>query len=102
MAEELAFLTSPNPLLRKERGGKIHFMITVDKETCIGCGSCVALCPDVFQLDQNSKAEVISSASAKASADAEALADKPADKQDNIECAKNAAESCPVQAIRVS
>lgn len=66
-------------------------MITVDKETCIGCGSCVALCPDVFQLDANGKAEVISSASAKATAD----------KQDNIECAKNAAESCPVQAIKV-
>jgi ferredoxin len=91
MAEELAFLTSPNPLLRKERE-KIHFMITVDKETCIGCGSCVALCPDVFQLDANGKAEVISSAPANASAD----------KQNNIECAKNAAESCPVQVIKVN
>lgn len=57
-------------------------MITVDKETCIGCGSCVALCPDVFQLDANGKAEVIS--------------------QDNVACAKNAAETCPVQAIKVS
>ena len=57
-------------------------MITLDKEICIGCGSCVALCPDVFQLDAQGKSEVIN--------------------QDNIECAKNAAESCPVQAIKVN
>jgi len=55
--------------------------ITVDKETCIGCGSCAALCPNTFQLDQNGKSEVIN--------------------QDDIACAKGAAESCPVQAIKV-
>lgn len=56
--------------------------ISVNKETCIGCGSCVALCPETFQMGNDGKSEVIS--------------------QDNIECAKNAAESCPVQAIIVS
>ncbi len=56
-------------------------MITVDKETCIGCGSCVALCPDTFQLDADGKSEVIN--------------------QNNIKCAKSAAESCPVQVIKV-
>jgi ferredoxin len=24
--------------------------ITIDGEECIGCGSCVELCPDVFQM----------------------------------------------------
>lgn len=56
-------------------------MITVNKETCIGCGSCVALCPQTFQMNDDGKSDVIS--------------------QDDIECAKNAAESCPVQAITV-
>ena len=55
--------------------------IAVNKETCIGCGSCAALCPDTFQMDSDGKSEVTS--------------------QGNIECAKNAAETCPVQAITV-
>lgn len=56
-------------------------MIKVDKELCIGCGACVALCPDSFKLNNEGKSEAIS--------------------QDNLECAKKAAESCPVQAISV-
>lgn len=54
-------------------------MIKVDKELCIGCGACVALCPDSFKLNDEGKSEVVN--------------------QDNLECAKKAAESCPVQAI---
>lgn len=55
--------------------------IKVDKDACIGCGTCMSLCPDVFELNAEGKADVIS--------------------QDNIECAKNAVETCPVQAISV-
>lgn len=55
--------------------------ITVNKETCIGCGSCAALCPQVFQMNDEGKSDVIS--------------------QDDVECAKNAVQSCPVQAITV-
>jgi len=57
-------------------------MIKVNQETCIGCGACASLCPGVFKMnDEAGKSEVIS--------------------QENTECAKNAAESCPVQAISV-
>jgi ferredoxin len=56
-------------------------MINVDQNACIGCGSCAALCPDTFKLGGEGKSEVIS--------------------QENIECAKGAAEACPVQAITV-
>ncbi len=55
--------------------------IKVNEETCIGCGSCAALCPGVFQMNTEGKSEVIS--------------------QDDVECAKNAVQSCPVQAITV-
>jgi ferredoxin len=56
-------------------------MINVDKQTCIGCGTCVALCPQTFQMGDDGKSSVIS--------------------QDDVECAKNAVQSCPVQAISI-
>ena len=32
--------------------------INVDKEKCIGCGACVAACPDVFEMDDDGKSKV--------------------------------------------
>lgn len=29
--------------------------INVDKEKCIGCGTCVNLCPECFELDSEGK-----------------------------------------------
>jgi ferredoxin len=55
--------------------------VKVNQDLCIGCGACASLCPDVFKIGESGKSEVIS--------------------HDNIACAKNAAESCPVQAIEV-
>jgi len=55
--------------------------ISVDKNICIGCGSCAALCPNGFRLGDDGKSEPIS--------------------QEGAECAKKAAETCPVQAIKV-
>lgn len=67
-------------------------MIKVNKELCIGCGTCAALCPKTFRLGSEGKSEVVSPSSAEASAG----------KQDDTICAKKAAESCPTQAISVS
>ena len=54
--------------------------VAVDKNLCIGCGACVSLCPNTFQMnDQEGKAEVAA--------------------RDDATCAKSAAEGCPVQAI---
>ena len=55
--------------------------IKINKDLCIGCGTCEALCPDVFKVNAQGKSEVI--------------------KEEDLGCAKNAAESCPVQAIEV-
>jgi ferredoxin len=54
-------------------------MATVDKDTCIGCGACVSICPDGFEMGNDGKAQV------KGEAD----------------CAQSAADSCPVGAIKV-
>ena len=55
--------------------------IGVNKDTCIGCGTCAALCPEAFKMSDDGKAEPTS--------------------QEESGCAKNAAESCPVQAISI-
>ncbi|MCX6778648.1 MAG: ferredoxin [Candidatus Magasanikbacteria bacterium] len=54
----------------------------VDKEKCIGCGTCVALCPGSFKWDESGvKVEAI------------------VPPEDNEVSLKEAAEACPVQAI---
>jgi len=58
--------------------------VKVDEKKCIGCGLCESICPNVFTLkDGKSKVK-----------------DKEGDKRFN--CAKEAAESCPVSAISIS
>lgn len=57
-------------------------MIVVNKDLCIGCGTCVALCPGVFQIGNDGKSEVIG--------------------QDDVACATGAVDSCPVQAIIIA
>ena len=54
-------------------------MVKVDEEKCIGCGLCSSICPDVFEINSDGKAEVIS--------------------QKSEPCVKESAESCPVDAI---
>jgi ferredoxin len=54
-------------------------MVKVDKNKCIGCGLCTSICPAVFKMDDDNKAEVIA--------------------QKKLPCVKEAIESCPVEAI---
>lgn len=56
--------------------------VKVDQETCTGCELCVQACPDVFEM---------------ASETAQAKVDTvPGDSED---CARQAIEECPVDAI---
>lgn len=56
--------------------------LVVGQDKCIGCGTCVALCPKVFKLGDNGKAEVVN---------------QKGDTEENIQ---NAIDSCPVEAIK--
>ncbi len=53
-------------------------MASINKEKCIGCGACVSICSEVFEMHEG-KAKV------KA--------------QKNIPCVQEAIDSCPVDAI---
>lgn len=57
----------------------------VDKDTCIGCGLCPSICPEVFEMDDDGKAVATKD-------------DVPGDAEDS---AKEAEEQCPVDAITV-
>lgn len=57
----------------------------VDKETCIGCELCPGICPEVFAMGDDGLAYPI-------------VETVPQDAEDT---AKEAAESCPVDAIKV-
>jgi len=55
-------------------------MVKIDRQKCIGCGACVSICPEVFEM-KGGKAKV------KANA------------KKDVSCIKEAIDSCPVQAI---
>ena len=57
----------------------------VDHETCIGCGVCPSVCPEVFEMRDDGLSHVI-------------VDTVPAGAED---AAKDAEESCPVDAITV-
>jgi len=58
--------------------------IKIDKEKCIGCGTCVALAGNTFKIGDDGKAEVINQHG------------------DDNSAIQMAADSCPIQAITLA
>ena len=58
--------------------------IEIDKEKCLGCGLCVGLCPEVFELKEN-----------------KSFVKDDIDVEKNEADIKNAEDSCPAQAINI-
>ena len=61
--------------------------ISIDKEKCIGCGSCVAICPDFFELDEENKA---------------IFKENKEENNKDDKCVQETIEICPVEAIEKS
>lgn len=59
------------------------FRIEHDRDACIGCGACANLCPDNWEMAPDGKSRA-----------------KKTD-LDGLGCNQSAADSCPVQCIKV-
>ncbi len=66
--------------------------IVIDREGCIECGLCSNTCPEVFELKEGEKASIVEKHRKGDAANGEVDGDLSA-------CAKEAADSCPVQVI---
>ncbi|NPV88669.1 ferredoxin [Coprothermobacteraceae bacterium] len=55
--------------------------VKVDKDLCIACGVCMALCPDVFAAGADGKSEVIPGS------------------DESLPCVQESIDSCPTGAI---
>ncbi len=69
-------------LCRKEVGS---MKVSVDESTCVGCGVCASMCPDIFEVE--GAVAVVK------------VQEVPSDQED---CCREAADACPVDAISVS
>jgi len=70
-----------------KRTGGAYMKAMIDKTICTGCGTCVAICPEVFEL-QDDLAENILGENNELPVDYE-------------ETCREAAEACPVEAITI-
>lgn len=68
--------------------------IIYEHQKCIGCGSCAALCPKYFELDQDNKSHLIGSKKDSNTENQELEVEK-------VDCIQEAAEACPVQIIHL-
>jgi ferredoxin len=65
--------------------------IKLEREKCIGCGSCQALCSKYFEIIDDGKSHIVG-------AEKKEVEELEVDK---IECAESASEACPVQCIHI-
>ena len=65
-----------------------------EKDKCIGCGSCVMICPKYWQMDEQGKAHLIGSKLDKKTQIETLTIEK-------VGCNKQAINVCPVQCIHV-
>ena len=57
----------------------------IDKEACIGCGLCVQVAPEIYEMQEDKAVSLVDEIP-----------------EDKVEDAQNGADQCPVTAITVS
>jgi len=65
--------------------------IKLERELCIGCGSCAAVCPKHFEMSDDGKSHIVGTTK-------QGVEELEVEK---VECAETAAETCPVQCIHI-
>jgi len=70
--------------------------IIVERPKCIGCGSCVAVCPKFFEMADDDDGLVSLKGSTKNDDDFEEV------EIEDSSCAQEAVEICPVQIIKIN
>lgn len=65
-----------------------------DKEKCIGCGSCVAICSKYWKMAEDGKVNLLNSNLNKETGNFEL-------EVKSLECNQDAIDSCPVQCISI-
>ncbi len=61
------------------------YVIEQDRDNCIGCGACAAVCPDNWEMADDGLAKPLKTEISEA----------------ELECNKEAAEGCPVNVIHI-
>jgi ferredoxin len=67
--------------------------ISIDREGCIGCGVCEALCQEVFKLLEDGKSGIVEKYRGRSLGEGEVG-------DDLASCVENAKVSCPVEVIK--
>lgn len=57
-------------------------IVVINTDECIGCETCVELCPDIFHFDSEAEKAVVAK-----------------EDDEDEECVEEAIESCPVECI---
>lgn len=68
--------------------------IILERDKCIGCGSCQAVCQKYWQMADDGKINLLGSKQKSATENFELELDK-------IECNQEAVDICPVQCIHI-
>ena len=68
------------------------FKVVLEREDCTGCESCVASCPDSFEMADDSLAHLKGSRQAGSNEELDI---------DELGCSKEGADVCPVNVIHV-